>query len=279
MFTAGGTIQRFLAEQEDALRTGERALRRGEDAIHPTRVATRRLRSALRVFEDFVDAAAARRLDAELAWFAGLLGEVRDLDVQRARLVQAVSELPDELVLGPVLARIEQYIGEERAVRAAALRTAMHGPRYAELLRSVAAWAESPPFTRQAAEPPEVLEAAVVAAAEKVTRSVRRGLRAGDEEELHRARKAGKRARYAAELAQGALGGGVGKRLRRYQRLQDVLGEHQDSVVTADLLRSIALSTSGVPGENGFTFGLLHAAEQRRAERSRAEAEAWASKR
>ena len=51
------------------------SLRLGLDPVHTTRVATRRLRSTLRVFGELFDSAAAERLDGELAWYAQLLGQ------------------------------------------------------------------------------------------------------------------------------------------------------------------------------------------------------------
>ena len=60
--------------------------------------------------------------------------------------------------------------------------------------------------------------------------------------ELHEVRKAVKRARYAAELAT-ALGlTGTGKYLKRAKHVQDVLGDHQDAVVAADVLRELGQS-------------------------------------
>ena len=51
------------------------------EAVHKMRVATRRLRAALRVFEDMLPPSATH-LRGELKWLAGVLGAVRDLDVQ-----------------------------------------------------------------------------------------------------------------------------------------------------------------------------------------------------
>ena len=61
-----------------------------------------------------LDPAARARLDEELSWYAGVLGEVRDRQVQRARFAAAVSDLPEELVLGPVAARIENDLLAEQ---------------------------------------------------------------------------------------------------------------------------------------------------------------------
>ena len=75
----------------------------------------------------------------------------------------------------------------------------------------------------------------------------------GTDEELHKARKAGKRARYAAELAHDVLGKKAKTSIDRYKDLQDILGDQQDGFVAADLLRRIAASTPARPDENGLT--------------------------
>ena len=85
----------------------------------------------------------------------------------------------------------------------------------------------------------------------------------GDDAMLHRARKAAKRARYAAELRRPIdKSAAVKKAEKHYKRIQRVLGEHQDSVVASDVLRRFALTAGTTPGENGFTYGLLYAREQ-----------------
>ena len=96
----------YLTEQIDDIFDGDLGLRRGSDPIHDTRVAIRRLRSTLRVFGKLLDRAAIGDVDDELKWFAGLLGEVRDCQVQRRRFQEALAQLPPELVLGPVANRI-----------------------------------------------------------------------------------------------------------------------------------------------------------------------------
>jgi hypothetical protein len=56
------------------------------------------------------------------------------------------------------------------------------------------------------------------------------------------------------------------------KQVQEVLGERQDTVVTRELARRIGLAASAA-GENGWTYGRLHALEEARADR--AEAEFW----
>ena len=137
--TAGDLIRGYLAEQDNALVVGDLSLRRGLGGIHPTRVATRRLRSTLRIFADYLDAEAARALDAELSWYADLLGQVRDREVQRARFAATLAELPAELVLGPVAATIEQQLLTEQLQHETTLLKTMNSRRYLNLLRRGAA--------------------------------------------------------------------------------------------------------------------------------------------
>ncbi len=274
--TAGDLIRGYLAEQDNALVVGDLSLRRGLGGIHPTRVATRRLRSTLRIFADYLDARAARALDAELSWYADLLGQVRDREVQRARFAATLAELPAELVLGPVPATIEQQLLTEQLQHETTLLKTMNSGRYLNLLRDVQRWVTDPPFTdRAAADTATALRAAVRSAERKVRKHLAAALAGDDDEELHKARKAGKRARYAAELAAPVLGGKVKKRIKRYEQLQDILGDYQDGVVAAALLRRLATGTVANTNENGFTYGLLYEQEQRRAEHSRQLARAW----
>jgi CHAD domain-containing protein len=70
-------------------------------------------------------------------------------------------------------------------------------------------------------------------------RMVRRAGKRPSDVELHEIRKAVKRARYAAELADQAGVRGAGRYVKRAKKVQDVLGEHQDAAVAAAMLRHI----------------------------------------
>lgn len=90
---------------------------------------------------------------------------------------------------------------------------------------------------------------------------------------LHRARKAAKRARYAAELYRPLDKPKRAKRtIKHYKRIQSVLGDHQDCVVASEELRRMGAAAGSTAGENGFTFGMLYAREQQIAHQSRHEA-------
>lgn len=248
----------YVCEQVSAIREGDAALRRGEDPIHATRVAIRRLRSTLRVFGDAFAPGVATDLDEELSWYAGILGHVRDREVQRARFAQAVADLPDEWVLGPVAADIEATLAAEQRTYRADVDTVLTGDRYAAMIGAL-----------DNLDIAALSRKNVTSLSNKAVRKARTRLRtaiaadAGDDEVLHRARKAFKRARYATELATPLLGEKRAKKsIRRYKHVQEVLGEHHDSLVAAKFLRRLGAAAGTRPAENGFTYGLLFAHEQ-----------------
>ena len=62
------------------------------------------------------------------------------------------------------------------------------------------------------------------------------------------------------------------KQVKRYPKLQDLLGEHQDSQISAALIRRLGAQAGTTGGENGFAFGVLYEQERRRASIARKQA-------
>ena len=94
------------------------------------------------------DAEQAAVLDAELTWYAGLLGAVRDCDVLAARLADHIAALPAEYVLGPVAARVQETLGLDRRAAVKALDQGMSTERYQQLLDTLRQWRTAPPLTK-----------------------------------------------------------------------------------------------------------------------------------
>jgi CHAD domain-containing protein len=106
----------------------------------------------------------------------------------------------------------------------------------------------------------------VAKAKKKLDKRLKAALRSDDDvAALHRARKAGKRFRYAAELATPVMGKAASKAVKAGKKLQKKLGEHQDSVVCAEFLRTLGARAGVTEDQNGFTYGLLLAREWERA--------------
>lgn len=268
-----GAVVDYLQEQTQAIFAGDVYLRRGLDPIHSTRVAIRRYRSTLRVFAEVFDDDKAAFLEEELSWYASVLGEVRDRQVQRARFSESVQALPDHLVLGPVAARIENDLLAEQIRYREIVSATQDGERYRTLLAELSRWSQQIPFSGRAKKIDEDdLDKLARKAGKKAGKRVASAVDGGDDESFHRARKAGKRARYAAELVEPIVGKKESKaRIARYKNVQEILGEHQDAVIAAATLLQLGRVAGVTPGENGFTFGLLYAQEVQAAASARAE--------
>ena len=216
----------------------------------------------LRVFAKLFKRTAAAELESELKWFAALLGEVRDFQVRRDRFAKALNGLPDELILGPVRSSMRNtLLGHERPARRR-VSDAMDSERYLALMAALLRWRTAPPMSTAFGE--HELRRRCRKAQRKADRRLLAAVRCDDETALHSARKAAKRARYAGELL-GAVQQKARRKAKGYKKIQSVLGDHQDTVVARDMLRRMAAGTGPAQVQNGFTYGLLHAHEQRTA--------------
>jgi CHAD domain-containing protein len=265
--TVATLVKTYLAEQCTVLIDAEAQLRSREPVIHSTRVAARRLRSTLRTYTETTDNDRAAALSAELVWFAGLLGEVRDREVLEQRLLTDLAELPAELVVGPVAAQIETELTTGRKAAWDAVIAALDTDRYRQLMVDLHRWRSDPPLTQDADDPAEKVNRYVKRATKKLDKRLDRAIQARLSRDpdadhlLHQARKAGKRGRYAVELAEPLLGKKAGKIIDDRKALQDVLGEYQDSFVAAEFLRTQGVRTGTRSGHNSFTYGLLYGRE------------------
>jgi inorganic triphosphatase YgiF len=138
--TVGELVSAYLATQCIVLASNDVGLRTGAPVVHQTRVAARRLRSTLRTFDDVFDPAPAQELNKELAWYADLLGQVRDREVLNARLTTLISELPPQHVRGPVEAEITKTLATERDDATQRLNAAMRTRRHQHLVQLLRAW-------------------------------------------------------------------------------------------------------------------------------------------
>jgi CHAD domain-containing protein len=247
----------------------------GDDTVHQMRVASRRMRSLLRTFQPVLDVEWSEPLREELAWLGTELAGARDAEVLRARLDADLESLPSELVLGPVKARLTQVIGGRFAESAAEAEKTVHTERYVSLLERLVDGAWQPHTTPEANRPardvvPELIRQDWRRLAKRVA-TVRQTEVIDD---YHRVRIAAKKLRYACEAVAPAFGKPAARLAEQAERVQELLGEHQDAVVSLDTLRTIATSPTG--RSVGFTLGLLYAREEARARGARAIfAELW----
>jgi CHAD domain-containing protein len=278
---AGSTAQlllTYLTKHVAELQKQDMRLRSDEPgSVHRLRIAARRLRSALKTYGPLFEVGSVGPVGEELRWLGQKLSEARDAQVLRERLRHLVATEPPELVLGPVMARIDDELRASERVGGEHALATLNSPRYFRLLDTLDALLSSPPLVPDAdAAARKVLPRLLQRDAKRLRRAVREIARSEDQQHdaaLHEARKKAKRMRYAAESTVPVFGKRAKKLAAAAKQVQQALGEHQDTVMARRTLREYGVRAH-TNGENGFTFGRLHALEQTRADEAERDFEA-----
>jgi len=263
----------------EQLRAQDVELILGDDPepLHQARVATRRLRSDLRVFRSLLDPEWTAAFRTEISWLGERLGRARDLDVLYERLEANALALPDDdrHAARVVLGRLRS----ERTRARSTLRSALRSKRYAALLELLTEAAAHPKLRAEDGEQldhggrdGQPIDAALRSLVERQWRHLRRDVNAlgdvPDDEALHRIRIEVKRCRYAAETAAVVFGKPARRFAEAMESMQTVLGEHQDAVVAQQWLRTFA---DAAPAGPAFVAGELAGIQHERALEARAE--------
>lgn len=254
----------YVSDQLEELRSQDLPVRMDvPGSVHKMRVATRRLRSTLATFRPSFDPEVVGPLRAELKWLASVLGEVRDAEVMLERVVAALPA-----VASSEAAEASSSLRSTHEAAREALLVELDGERYDRLVDALESFVSNPPTTERGARPAgKALRRGVAGEYARVRRLVKRAGAASEPEQradlLHDARKAAKQTRYAAELASDVFGPQARAFAAAMESTQELLGQHQDSVVLREHLRELAESTSDPIA--AFTYGRLHALEEVRA--------------
>ncbi|WP_247040925.1 CHAD domain-containing protein [Arthrobacter rhizosphaerae] len=299
--TSGEVLLEYLRRQVAELQQQAPRVRDNEpDSVHQMRMSARRLRAVLRSARSILEPGLAlvdgssrnlscSELRAELKWLSGVLGKARDPEVIRDRLTALMAEQPDALLVGPAAERIQQALAAAgREAREEVLK-AFGSDRYARLVEALESLPETP-LSGDKAERPARKGLAKVA--KKDVRRLRRkvaavgprkpgdaGADSGSDPDsrnvaFHDVRKAAKRVRYIAEAASLAKAKSADRIEEAAHTIQKILGQHQDSVVAREQLLRLGTKSglgSKSDGDSDFTFGRLHALEERRADEAEKE--------
>jgi triphosphatase len=229
----------------------EPGVRLGEDPeeLHDMRVATRRLRAALKLYSDFLPKR-SERYERDLRWVAGALGEVRDLDVHLQRLSEESSRS------GEVLEEVVALLRERRVEARRRMLQALDSNRYERLIANFSGTLRR---GRSSSPTDPVLEAAPNLVRDRY-KKVRKSANALSEdsppEHFHDLRKKGKRLRYALEPLQEIYGKPAKKMVKLLKKTQDDLGDHQDLIVAAGLMEELG-GAGDRPAQDAFTMGSM----------------------
>jgi CHAD domain-containing protein len=265
--TAGELVRHAIALSVASLMRHDPGVRLGDDPedVHRARVATRRLRSQLRTFRTLLDAEWANALREDLRWLGAGLGSVRDRQVMAQRLRSRTSALAEDDAL--TVADLSAELHAESEEARGRLVLDMRSDRYVDLIERLVEASRAPALTANAQQRAEVV---VPALARRDWKQLRKGVAALPDQPadpaLHRIRILAKRVRYAAEAAEPIAGKIATRTAEDAAALQDVLGDHQDSVTVQQWLREAG------KGPRAFVAGELTALERETAARDR---EAW----
>jgi triphosphatase len=251
--TVGELAYAVVRRQLAILRATEPGTRLGEDPeeLHDMRVATRRLRAAFDLFADVLPIR-ARNFGVELGWVAGVLGDVRDLDVQlQAQTAMVVAGQHD------LWADLIALLTSEREVARAELLAALDSTRWERLKSGLAAMAQQGPNRRSTAVRAPGLATVpdlISSRHASVVKAAGRAKRSGEATDFHRLRIRAKRLRYSLEFSAELFGGRTKRYTRQLAKLQNQLGLLQDAEVAANRLSDLAM-TAPLPASTVFVMG------------------------
>jgi CHAD domain-containing protein len=237
--------------------------------IHQMRVATRRMRAALRLFRRVLPPEASQ-LNDELKWIAGQLGPARDLDVQLQRLRETAATLE----LTEAVVPYADWLDEQRQRAQRCLYDALRSPRFAALAETLSTklgpdWL---PHSEAAAplhrDAPRLLNPAYKALEKRADKLDEHS----PAREFHAVRIRAKRLRYAIEFFEPAYGKPARRLIKRVVRLQDLLGGLQDTVVsTQHIHEAVHVAGASWPAETVLALGQVLQYDAQRAVRLRQE--------
>ncbi len=210
--------------------------------VHQARVATRRMRSCLRLFRHSLPPSTGEFLASELQWLGGLLGAVRDLDVfllNLSQFQQQIGRFP-----GRQKKFFEDWIAGHRQGPLATLNEALSSPRYKSFERRLDRFLNGPlPLHPRAQlalkQVHEVAPALITELFEAVMAQGHAVLADPKIKQFHRLRIQMKKLRYACEFMSPAYDGALDPFIERTVEIQDCLGEIQDTVFTRNFIDNL----------------------------------------
>jgi len=224
----------------------EAGTRAGKDSeeLHDMRVATRRLRMALRLFADVLDAETMRPVLKGLRHTGRTLGAVRDLDVFHEKTQHYVEGLPRSRreELEPLFDAWQVEYDERRA----AMVDYLDGRRYRRFVERLGTLLAGRPEdlaardARDGASVRQVLPALLHRDLADVLAAGSRVDGAGTPlARFHELRITAKALRYTLEFFEVPLGRGAKPLIEAMKELQDHLGDLQDAVVSCGIVRDV----------------------------------------
>jgi CHAD domain-containing protein len=241
MNEAGRKILKFHFER---MLFNEAGTRDGRDieALHDMRVATRRMRTALRLFGQYYTGKTRRQIGQGLRQTGRALGSVRDLDVFMENMQQYLAELPADRQ--PDLAVINDQWGRQYERARQKMLAYLDSDVYQEFVAFMSEFVNTAHMGNINSEEEGPRPACIKYIAPRLIYTHYETVRAYEAvldkpslEILHRLRIDGKQLRYTLEFFREVLGEEAGDVIQAMVALQDHLGALNDAEVAQELLR------------------------------------------
>jgi CHAD domain-containing protein len=235
--------------------------------VHQLRVAQRRLKTALKLFPEWIDETWNTQVAPDLTWFGDLLADARDWDVFTDTTLAVYAAVDDEHRRDS-WSPIKRAADAKRIAARERLIDAMNSPRYASLALSFVQWfsaLEAPPeFAHRTLG--EHAQKRIAKHYQKIARAP--DLTTIDARTRHKVRIHAKRLRYALEFFRSIVTRSTRKDVEEaLGDLQTVLGDGNDAAVAAQRLAALDEAGDFQRGlAKGFAIAVqqMHAAEGER---------------
>jgi CHAD domain-containing protein len=237
----------------------ETGTRDGSDIeeLHDMRVATRRMRAALQLFDRYLDRAAIKPYAKGLRRTGRALGAVRDLDVFQEKVRTYLDRLPVERrdELRDLLAAWQREHDRARANLLKYLDSDEYNhfkTSFGEFLQTPGAGA-APIFSAEDEPLPYRVRHVVpriLFEGYAQVRAFTEWLTASDLTRYHQLRIASKELRYTLEFFREVFGPQAKALIKNVKQLQDHLGNLQDASVACDIMRNFLMWGTWQPGQS-----------------------------
>jgi inorganic triphosphatase YgiF len=236
--------------------------------VHQARVATRRMRTMIRLFRGAIPERSTIYFAGELFWLASLFGAVRDLDVFMLNLPKFLAEI--ELAPQKVSGILLRQIQEERRSLLADLKAGLTSARFRIFSLRLSTFAKQKPAVNPLAPlalttVDKIAHEIISARLEEVMKRGSILLRRPKLKNYHKLRIEFKKLRYASEFFNSAFSDRLSPFIVEVVKIQDCLGELQDTVFTKRLIEGLLKKWKGgvLDPLLVFTLGEIYQLQQK----------------